>query len=113
MLRLGWCGLLILLHDRTGWALAKQNQELDDMGAAVEKAAAAAAAAGSSAAAGRYVVIAFAATQVVLQTAACWVDQLHAAGTALHCTAQCCWLQPVMWLAVAAPGAAAPGATGI
>jgi hypothetical protein len=40
-----------------GWALAKQNQELDDMGAAVEKAAAAAAAAGNSAAAGRCVLV--------------------------------------------------------
>lgn len=36
-----------------GWALAKQNQELDDLAVAVEKAAAAAAAAGSNAAAGR------------------------------------------------------------
>lgn len=37
----------------TGWALAKQNQEVDELTAAVEKASAAAAAAGSTAAASR------------------------------------------------------------
>lgn len=90
--------VLILLNGRAGWALAKQNQELEDMGVAVEKAAAAAAAAGSSAAAGRYVFGACAATQVVLQTATCRV-KLHAAGA------------PLTWPAGAVPGAAV--ATGI
>lgn len=36
-----------------GWALVKQNQDMDQLAADVEKVAAAAAAAGSSAAAGR------------------------------------------------------------
>lgn len=46
-------GALCLLCGSTGWALAKQNQDVDDLTAAVEKATAAAAAAGSNASAGR------------------------------------------------------------
>lgn len=45
--------MFALLLCVAGWALAKQHQEVDDLGVTVEKAAAAAAAAGSNAAAGR------------------------------------------------------------